>query len=58
MGQTAPSCHAPAPTVVRRPRASDAIGTALRDAYLRDAVLPEDMRGLLKSLNDNQTKFN
>ena len=40
------------PYVVARPRASDAIGCALRDVYVRQP-LPEDMAALLRSLNGN-----
>jgi hypothetical protein len=36
---------------VEAPRASDAIGLALRDAYERDLGLPEDMAAMLRSLN-------
>ena len=36
---------------VEAPRASDAIGLALRDAYERDLGLPEDMAKMLRSLN-------
>jgi hypothetical protein len=36
---------------VDAPRASDAIGLALRDAYEHDLGLPEDMALMLRSLN-------
>ncbi|MBN8810988.1 MULTISPECIES: hypothetical protein [Sphingomonas] len=36
---------------VEAPRASDAIGLALRDAYARDAGLPDDMAAMLRQLN-------
>ena len=36
---------------VEAPRASDAIGLALRDAYERDLGLPEDMARMLRSLS-------
>ncbi len=36
--------------VVTRPRAGDAVGAALRSAYL-DRALPEDMQALLRKLN-------
>lgn len=39
--------------VVGTPRASDALGSALRDAYRRDAALPEDLAQLLRQLNGN-----
>lgn len=38
---------------VEAPRASDAIGRALRGAYERDLGLPEDMARMLRSLNGN-----
>jgi hypothetical protein len=38
---------------VDAPRASDAIGLALRDAYERDLGLPEDMAAMLRGLNGN-----
>jgi hypothetical protein len=41
---------------VERPRASDAIGLALRDAYERDYGLPEDMAKLLRRLNGADTR--
>lgn len=41
------------PMVVERPRVSDAIGTALRDAYTRDQMLPEEIVKLLRHLNGN-----
>jgi hypothetical protein len=40
---------------VEAPRASDAIGLALRDAYERDLGLPEDMAKMLRSLNGTPT---
>jgi hypothetical protein len=36
---------------VEPPRASDAIGLALRDAYVRDLGLPDDMAAMLRQLN-------
>lgn len=36
---------------VEAPRASDAIGLALRDAYVRDMGLPEEMAAMLRQLN-------
>ena len=36
---------------VEAPRASDAIGLALRDAYERDLGLPDDMAAMLRRLN-------
>jgi hypothetical protein len=36
---------------VEPPRASDAIGLALRDAFGRDTGLPDDMTALLRQLN-------
>lgn len=36
---------------VEAPRASDAIGLALRDAYMRETGLPEDMASLLRRLS-------
>jgi len=36
---------------VEAPRASDAIGLALRGAYERDLGLPEDMAKMLRRLN-------
>lgn len=36
---------------VERPRASDAIGTALRNAFDREAGLPSDMARLLRCLD-------
>ncbi|MEP9360171.1 hypothetical protein [Sphingomonas sp. KR3-1] len=36
---------------VEPPRASDAIGLALRDAFGRDNGLPDDMNALLRQLN-------
>lgn len=40
---------------VESPRASDAIGKALRDVYGRDSGLPEDMIAMLARLNDNDS---
>lgn len=40
---------------VEAPRASDAIGLALRDAYERDLGLPDDMAAMLRSLNGTPT---
>ena len=36
---------------VEAPRASDAIGLSLRDAFARDLGLPEDMAAMLRQLN-------
>lgn len=36
---------------VEAPRASDAVGLALRDAYARELGLPDDMAALLRRLN-------
>lgn len=36
---------------VEAPRASDAIGLALRDAYMRELGLPDDMAAMLRRLN-------
>jgi len=41
---------------VEAPRASDAIGYALRDAFERDLNLPEDMTAMLRWLNEHQTR--
>lgn len=41
---------------VAAPRASDAIGLALRDAYERDYGLPEDMAQMLRRLNGASTR--
>jgi len=41
---------------VRAPRASDAIGLALRDAYERDLGLPEDMAAMLRRLSGGFTR--
>ena len=41
---------------VEAPRASDAIGNALRDAYERDLGLPEDMAAMLRRLNGGFTR--
>lgn len=38
---------------VRTPRAADAIGEALREAYDRNAGLPDDMLSMLHQLNDS-----
>ena len=38
-------------TLVPRPRAADAIGAALRDAFGREPRLPDDMMVLLARLN-------
>jgi hypothetical protein len=35
---------------VEAPRASDAIGLALRDAFARDLGLPDDMAAMLRQL--------
>lgn len=36
---------------VELPRVHDAMGVVLRDAYLRDCDLPEDMTALLRRMN-------
>lgn len=36
---------------VELPRVHDAMGVVLRDAYLRDCELPEDMAVLLRRMN-------
>ena len=36
---------------VELPRIHDAIGVVLRDAYERDADIPDDMAGLLRQMN-------
>ena len=46
--------HAARGIVVARPRASDTIGDALRDAFARDSALPLDMMGLLSKLDGKQ----
>lgn len=38
---------------VELPRPHDAIGVVLRDAYLRDIELPDDMTVLLRRMNAN-----
>lgn len=47
---SAPEAHARAYRV-ERPRASDAIALSLRDAFDREAGLPDDMAMLLRRLN-------
>lgn len=37
--------------VVAEPRAYDAMGSALRDAYCRDAGIPDDMLNCLSQLD-------
>ncbi len=39
---------------VELPRPHDAIGVVLRDAYLRDIELPDDMTLLLRRMNGNR----
>ena len=39
--------------VVTRPRACDAVGSSLRNAFLRDVAVPDDMVDLLHCLNGN-----
>jgi hypothetical protein len=41
---------------VHAPRAGDAIGLALRDAYERDLGLPEDMAAMLRRLGGGYTR--
>ncbi len=43
---------------VEAPRASDAIGTALRDAYQRELGLPDDMASMLRQLSRETPRFN
>ncbi|URW77157.1 hypothetical protein M9980_06790 [Sphingomonas donggukensis] len=38
------------PIVVARPRACDAIGVSLRNAFAREARVPDDMSALLGAL--------
>lgn len=53
---SAPTPHAGHPTgyQVEPPRASDAIGMALRDAFERDLGVPEDMAAMLRLLGATQ----
>jgi hypothetical protein len=39
---------------VERPRVSDAVGLALRDAYAREPGVPEEMAALLRRLSGYQ----
>lgn len=39
---------------VELPRPHDAIGVVLRDTYLRDIDLPDDMNLLLRRMNGNR----
>lgn len=39
---------------VELPRPHDAIGVVLRDAYVRDIELPDDMNLLLRRMNGNR----
>ena len=48
--RSAPEAQAPAYRV-EPPRASDAIGLALRDAFERDLGLPDDMAAMLRRLH-------
>ncbi len=41
---------------VEPPRASDAIGVALRDAFEREVRLPDDMAAILRRLNGASTR--
>jgi len=41
---------------VESPRASDAIGKALRDIYVREMGLPEDMATMLHQLNGHPSR--
>lgn len=43
----------PKATIVSRPRAADAVGVALRNAFVRDCNVPDDMMVLLARLNGN-----
>lgn len=58
MARPAPSSETTGPPAyqVAAPRASDAIGLALRDAYERDLGLPDDMARLLRRLNSADTR--
>ncbi len=51
MAHSAP--RSASPYVVAVPRASDAVGAVLRDAYDRDRSIPDDMASLLQQLNGN-----
>ncbi|MBM6575567.1 hypothetical protein KCP91_04235 [Microvirga sp. SRT01] len=42
--------------IVRAPRATDAIGMAMRDAYGNLGSLPDDMRRLLQRLDQSSAK--
>jgi hypothetical protein len=45
------ACEASLPTYrVEAPRASDAIGGALRDAFVNDNAMPDEMAALLSQL--------
>jgi len=46
--------HSPNGYRVELPRAHDAIGVVLRDSYLRDTDLPDDMVVLLRQMNGAQ----
>jgi len=48
MGQSVPLAKI---DVVPDPRASDDLGTALRDAFVRDIGIPADMMALLAALD-------
>jgi len=48
MGKSVPAAKI---AVIPAPRATDALGTALRDAFMRDAGIPADMRALLAALD-------
>lgn len=52
MGHPSPQPQAIA-TEVRLPHVADAVGMALRNAYMRDAGLPDDMAMLIARLNEN-----
>ena len=41
------------PTVVRTPCVTDAVGSALRNAYGRDGAVPDDITLLLRQLNSS-----
>lgn len=41
---------------VEAPRASDAIGLSLRDAYARDLGLPDDMAAMLRQLSRDDSR--
>lgn len=52
MGNATPHQQAQ-PVTVEPPRACDAVGNALRDAYGKELTLPDDMIICLRKLNGN-----